>query len=61
MISFNTIHDAIERAVIEILMPLGPDGEYVPARDRSLIPESSVRAVLLAAYKTGVWKPEVTA
>lgn len=50
----------MQRAVIEILMPIGADGNYVPSRDRSPLEEHTVRAVLLAAYNAGVWKPEVT-
>ena len=55
------IQGALDRAVIEILMPLGADGQYRPDRDRSPFDDRTVRAVLLAAYVTGVWKPEVTA
>ena len=55
------IKGALDRAVIEILMPIGPDGDYIPSRDRSPLDDHTVRAVLLAAYATGVWKPEVTA
>jgi len=55
------ICDALDRAVIEITMPIGPDGDYVPGRDRSPLDSRTVRAVLLAAYFAGVWKPEVTA
>ena len=55
------IKGALDRAVIEILMPIGPDGNYFPERDRLPLDDSTVRTVLLAAYFAGVWKPEVTA